>query len=348
MQLERRIAGDRRVLGVRLRVVEQDHALPQRGGEALFFRVCNLTDERFVLPELRVRVAEPLDHARDHLVEDPALDAQSARVGDHAPQHATQDVAAPGVRRLDPVGDQERRRPPVLGDDLERDVVVRILAVLPAGEPLGDLERRAEQIRFEDVVDALQHRRHSLERRTGVDVLARQRRDDGEIGVDLVLDEHEVPDLHEALLVDVGSAVGSVLRSTIHEDLAAGAGRPGGVRRPVVGGLALGVEHPPPDDPVRGEPRDIDPGRDRFLVIVEHGDPQAIMLDPVALRDQLVCPPDGVDLEVVREREVAEHLEEREVPSILSDVLDVVGTHDLLGGRRADGTAAPSVRGSTG
>ncbi len=49
---------------------------------------------------------------------------------------------------------------------------------------------------------------------------------------------------------------------------------------------------------------------------------------------ELVRPRDGVGLEVVREREVAEHLEERLVARVVAHVLDVVGPHDLL---RSDG-----------
>jgi hypothetical protein len=92
----------------------------------------------------------------------------------HTPEHPPQDVPAAFVRRLDAVGDEERRRPTVLGDDLERDVVQRVVPVGFPGQRLAHLEHRAEQVRLEDVVDALQDHRDALERRARVHVLGRQ------------------------------------------------------------------------------------------------------------------------------------------------------------------------------
>ena len=56
------------------------------------------------------------------------------------------------------------------------------------------------------------------------------------------------------------------------------------------------------------------------------------MVDPVALGHELCAHRDRVGLEVVAEREVAEHLEERLVSGVATDDLDVVGAHHLLNG----------------
>ena len=62
-------------------------------------------------------------------------------------------------------------------------------------------------------------------------------------------------------------------------------------------------------------------------------------VDAVDLGEQLPRPRDRVLLEVVAEREVAEHLEERVVARRLADLVEVVvlaaGAHALLRGRRA-------------
>ncbi len=223
----------------------------------------------------------------------------------------------------------------MFGHDLEGHVVVRVLAVTLAGAPLGFLEGGTEQVGLEHVVDALQDHRHPLERGTGVDVLARQRRHDLELAVDLFLHEHQVPDLHEALFVDIGTAVGTVARPAVHEDLRAGAGGAGGVGVPVVRELAFLVELAATHDPVGRDTRQVDPGRGRLLVLVVDRDPQQVVIDPVPLGDQLVRPRDRLGLEVVGEREVPEHLEEGLVPGVVAHVLDVVRAHHLL---RGDGT----------
>src|SRR3712207_8751857 len=93
--------------------------------------------------------------------------------------------------------------------------------------------------------------------RSGVDVLAGQRRLDVEVllgphRAELLLHEHEVPDLQEAVLVDDRAAVRSVRRAAVDVDLRARSARPGHAHRPVV------VEPSPALDPVGREP-----GQDR-------------------------------------------------------------------------------------
>ena len=72
------------------------------------------------------------------------------------------------------------------------------------------------------------------------------------------------------------------------------------------------------------------PSVDRLVVGLEHRHPQPVVVDAVALGDELVGPRDRLGLEVVGEREVAEHLEERLVAGVMADVLDVVRAHHLL------------------
>jgi hypothetical protein len=252
-------------------------------------------------------------------------DAQTPRVRDGTPEHAAQDVAAPLVRRLNPVGDQEGRGACVLGDHLQRDVVERIAAVCATRHRLDHLQERAHQIGLEVTVGPLQHHRHALQRGAGVDVLRRQLAQHVLVRVDEVLHEDVVPDLHVALLVDVGPALGPVLGPAVHEDLAARAAGAGGVCRPVV------VLVTAPHDAVRGD-AEVPPDVERLVVGPVHRDPQAVELDAQALRHELEAPRARLGLEVVTEGEVAEHLEHREVPRGVAHILDVVGAEALLDG----------------
>ena len=88
----------------------------------------------------------------------------TSRVRDDASEQPAKDVPASLVRGLDPVGDQERGRAPVLRDDLQRHVVGGVLAVPAAGQTLSDLQGGAEQVGLEDGVDVLEHRCDALER----------------------------------------------------------------------------------------------------------------------------------------------------------------------------------------
>ena len=71
-----------------------------------------------------------------------------------------------------------------------------------------------------------------------------------------------------------------------------------------------------------------------FVVGGVDGDPEALGIEAEDVGVELPRPLDGVGLEVVAEAEVAQHLEEREVPVGAADVVEVVvlaaGAHALL------------------
>ena len=73
-----------------------------------------------------------------------------------------------------------------------------------------------------------------------------------------------------------------------------------------------------------------------LVVAAEDADPHLAAVDAEAV-GQLQRPGDGVGLEVVAKREVAEHLEKGEVPRGLAHVLDVRGTKTALAGGEARG-----------
>ena len=70
------------------------------------------------------------------------------------------------------------------------------------------------------------------------------------------------------------------------------------------------------------------------------GHHQPLFVEAVFLRDQVPGKFDGVSLEVVAEREVAEHFEERVVAGGIADVVEVIvlapGPHAFLRGGRPD------------
>ncbi len=112
----------------------------------------------------------------------------------------------------------------MVGDHAQVDVVGLAGPVAFAGEVRSDLENRLAGVDLVDVVDTLQQRCHALQAHPGVDVLGGQRLPDVEVllGADfgqLVLHEHQVPDLEVAVLVDDRSALLAILRTAIVVDL---------------------------------------------------------------------------------------------------------------------------------
>ena len=72
------------------------------------------------------------------------------------------------------------------------------------------------------------------------------------------------------------------------------------------------------------------------VVFAKNGDVQLVFRQAVVLGDQLPGEVDGFGFEVIAEREVAQHLEERVVPARVADVIQIVvlaaGAHALLRG----------------
>src|SRR5579871_5246358 len=168
-------------------------------------------------PELAAPAAEPVG----------AVEADPLAVLDGATDDAPADVPAALVRRCDPVGDQERHRAAVVGEDavcLRRDLA---LSVGDAGLLLDPVHDHAEAVAVEDRVDALEQAGAALDAEPGVDVLVRQRHE-LVLRPEVVLHEDEVVELHEAVALAAGAAgvaAAPVLGAAVEEDLRAGAAR---------------------------------------------------------------------------------------------------------------------------
>ncbi len=93
-----------------------------------------------------------------------------------------------------------------------------------------------------------------------------------------------------------------------------------------------------------GQARDLLPEIERIVVVDEDGDHQPVDRQPELLGDQVPGELDGAVLEIVAEREVAEHLEEGVVARGVADVVEVVvlaaGAHAFL---RGDGARVGSL-----
>ena len=314
------------------------------------------------LPQLGVHVAHRVDHRLHHEVQGrrPRA-AEQVRVAHRATQDAPQHVAAALVRREHAVREQERDRARVVGDDAVRrrivaadDVVRRAAAIRRADDLLDRRDQRREQVAVEVVRDALQDRGDALESRARVDRRLRERHERA-VRLPVELHEDEVPDLEEPpRLGALDERVGRELAAIQLRPLARRAVGEAEVGREVrevdvdlrartararVGHLPEVVLRPEPVDPRVRHAGDLAPERARLVVLVEDRDAQVLRGHLQLLGDELPREADRVALEVVAEREVAEHLEERVMPGGVADLLEIVvlaaGAHALLRRRRA-------------
>ena len=204
----------------------------------------------------------------------------------------------------------------MIGDNvLSRDLLARRERRAPdrrlgrneIGEQVGLIHRR----------HAVADGEHSFESRAGVDRLARKLGQRA-IGRAIVLLEDDVPNLDVAI-AEVRTGVvgtGGVLRARVVEQLGAGTARAGRAHRPKV----LFIEAA---DARRLESDFVDPDALGFVVADVHRNVQPRRIELEDLRDELPRPRDRLALVVVAEAEVAEHLEERTVPSGTADALDI-------------------------
>src|SRR2546423_8226449 len=129
-----------------------------------------------------------------------------------APDQAAEDVATKLVRGRDSIGDEERRRPRVLGDDANRNIGRHAVSVFLPRERLDLLDERLEHVGPIDIAgNPLKDLGDALETRSRVDVLLRQRNERA-VRLAIVLLEHEVPDLEVSAAVFGRTAL--VLRYT--------------------------------------------------------------------------------------------------------------------------------------
>src|SRR6185437_5516267 len=196
----------------------------------------------------------------------------------------------------------------------------------------------AEEIDVIIVVHALEHGGDAFQAHTGVDGGARQWLAPA-AGLLLELHEDEVPDLDEAVAVLVRRARGTAgdVRAVVVEDFrarAAGANLAHGPE--IVGGADT-------DDLRFRQTGDAAPELERILVFGIDRDQQAVLGQTEILGDQRPGELDRAVLEVIAEREIAQHLEKRVMARRVADPVEIIvlaaGADAFLRGSRARGLA---------
>ena len=312
--------------------VEQLEAAVEHRLEARLFELQRFGRQRRRAHDFGEGLAHRVDERGDQLVQQRLLAADDVRVAHRAAHDPAQHVAAALVRRQHAVGDQEDGRAQMVGDHAVRD------RVRPVGGDVRGIGRSeddpAHQVDVVVVVLALQHGRDALQPHARVDRGFGQR--DALARRDLLeLHEDEIPDLDEAVAVGIGRTRRAArdLGAVVVEDFRARAAGAGVAHRPEIVGRGDA------DDLVLGQARDLLPQVGRRVVVVIDGDAELVLGQAVFPGDQRPGMLDRLFLEIVAEREIAEHLEERVVARGVAHVLEVVvlaaGAHAFLRGGRA-------------
>ena len=185
-------------------LVEDRQAALQRLAEARLLELQRLGDQRLGAQQFRIGLPHLAHQRRHELPHQRLARAEQLGMAHGAAHDAAEHIAAAFVRGQHAVGDQERRRAQMVGDDAVRGLLRRRRGRRLVSSAMAR-DQRAEQIDLVIVVRALQHRGDALEPHAGVDRGLRQ--------VDalaarqlLELHEHEIPDLDEAVAVGVRRA----------------------------------------------------------------------------------------------------------------------------------------------
>ena len=193
-------------------------------------------------------------------------------------------------------------------------------SALGPGQLLAGGDQRLERVGVVIVVDALQHRGDALEAHAGVDRSCFGSSRDDLARRLLILHEDEVPDLDEAVAVLVRAArraAGDVVAMVV-EDLRAGPARAVVAHRPEI---VLGRDA---DDAALGQAGDLLPQVEGLVVGVIDGRGQPVGAEAPFLGQQVPGELDRAILEIIAEREIAEHFEEGVVARGVADIVEVV------------------------
>ena len=222
-----------------------------------------------------------------------------------AAHDAAQHVAAPFIAGEGTVADQEGYGAGMIRNDPHGNIVPVIGSVLFAGEPLHMADDPLQQIRVIIGADALHDRADPLKTHAGIH-RGLGKRGQGTIGRAVELHENIIPDLHVAVTVATHGTVRAItahLRSLIVEYLRAGTAGTGIPHGPEVVFLTKTEDALPRNTLLKV------PDIGRLVVVGIDRHIKASFIQAYVLRQELPGIGNGLFLEIVAKREIAEHLE---------------------------------------
>ena len=315
--------------------IEDVHAAVNGFGEVLFLRADDFGDITLTLPQFGVVALVLMDNRITDRVQERLVDAQQLAMAGSAAQQTAQHIAAALIGGQNTVTNHKSSGADMVGDHAERHILGIGFAVVGMGD-LADLVGDVHDgVHVKQRGNILANTGQTLQAHAGVDVLLL------ELGVVVLavvveLGEHHVPHLNIAVAVAAYGAAGlaaAPLFTAVIVDLRAGTAGAGAVLPEVILFAKL-------ENAISRNPNLLVPNAERLIVsrssLIAGKDggiePVGVQTYPLGGGQKLPGPVDGLLLEVITEREIAQHLKVGAVAGRLADVLNVAGTDALLAG----------------
>ena len=298
--------------------------------ETLLLGTDDLLDIGLMLAQLGVACLAGFDNRVYQLGQERAVDAQHTAMARSAAQQTAHNIAAALVGGQDAIRCHKDRGADVVGDNADGNVILLVLAVLLACNALHMVQNSGNGIDLKQVVDILHDNGQTLQTHAGINVGSGQQLIVA-LAVSIVLAEHKVPDLHEAVAVTADTAGGlaaAVLQAAVKVNLRARAAGAGAMLPEVI--LLAQTDHV-----ILGDADLLRPDVVSLVILLIHGNIQAVSGDLQLLGQELPCPGNNFLLEVVLEAEVAQHLKEAAMAGRDADTLNIRGADALLAGSHA-------------
>ena len=306
------------------------HPRGQGPQKRLLFLLNDLLDESALRLDFREGVRHLVVQHAHEFVDERFVHAQErGAITDGTAEDAANHIARSGVGRELSVSNGERNGPDVVGDDPERNGLLAVVFGVGLATMLGDgVEKGREDVGVVVRGHTLHGHGQAFESHPRVDVLVGKRHQ-GAVRHAVELHEHQVPNLNHlrVVLVDHGTSV-HLLALLVAAEVDVDFGtRPAGSRFPhlpevvffvgVQNAVVLNVLAPlfsrlvVCGEPVSG-------------IAPKHRHVQPVFVQSIAVGQQLPRPIDGLGLEVVAKRPIAEHLEQRVVVGVHPDLFQIV------------------------
>ena len=270
-------------------------------------------DKVGVFDQFGVGVAHNFGNLAGYLVHKGLVDAHERGKTQGAADQAAQHIATPLVAGQHAASHQKGRRAAVVGNNAQGRIhivgVGRAEAVAHVSERSRVLDDFLKQVAVEVGAFALGNGGHAFKAHARIDVGVGQRHARA-VGRLVKLREHEVPDFEEAVAVALANAAVGAARhvfALIHIDFGARAAGAGIAHGPEV--VFFAHAH----DAVGGQVGNLGPDGGGFVVIAEHGYPKLFLGQFQLAIHKFPGPGNGLALEIVAKRKVAQHFKKRVV-----------------------------------
>ena len=279
--------------------------------------------------QLRVGFIVRTDHGTNQLCHKWTFDAELVGIPHGSAQQTAHHVATFLIAWHHTVRDAEHYGPDVVGNAAQLRGGFRISPCARAADAFDLRQERLEQVNVEVRLPALQDAGHAFKTHPGVNVALWQRLEYFAF-LTIVLLEDQVPDLDVAAAIAGRIARGlAAATAQVNVNLAAGPARAVGPLGARVGRPEV-LPIPETEDTLRRQAGHFLPNLVRLPIVFKDAYHHVLGGDAHLAAHELPCPFDGLRLEVIAERKIAQHLEEGVMRRRPPHLLNVAGAEAFL------------------